>query len=209
VSPDGRRCIAYGGMARGRGTAGTTHVLDLSEKRLAWTLPTATHAEFSPDSRSVIVCGGVEPTVQIHDAETGVKEATFVLPRRHQDVIFHAGGSQLWMAALDGERPSGSWIAPLVSWVRPMRDDQAGVLLGIEWPSRRVLLRVTDLGVRRFHVAGDGSYAVTVHDDGLRCWELPGQGPWVGAVGAPLALLALAAGWRASRRRRPAEEVAP
>ena len=94
VSPDGRRSLATDGLFGGSTTGGRTHVLDLREKRVAWTLPTATHAEFSPDSGRVMAYGGAKPGVDVYDAATGAREGSIPLPPRLQEVRFAAGGSQ-------------------------------------------------------------------------------------------------------------------
>jgi hypothetical protein len=198
VSPDGRLAPFTDGSLKG----GTMSVLDLQQRRLAWTVPTQFH-EFSPDSRHVLAFGTMDGKVDIHDAATGEQEATILIPPRLQGLRFEAGDSQLWLAALEGNTPP-NWL----SWLRPMREDQAGVLLGLEWPSRRVLLRVPDAGVKHFHVAEDGSYVITVHEDGLRRYDVPQPKPWAWSIGVPLALgaalLGLRSWWKLHRKKEPA-----
>jgi hypothetical protein len=120
-----------------------------------------------------------------------------------------------WAQERHQELPDG-WLGQVWAWLHPPApDDRAGVLLGLQWPSRRELLRLTDRGVREFHVAGDGSFVVTVHDEGesriLRRWDVPQPKPWGWIIGVPLTLgvllLLLRAWWKASGTRQGAEEA--
>jgi hypothetical protein len=171
------------------------HVLDLAEKRLAWTWPTTSRGVFSPDSASLIVYQTADAKVHVLDAATGRERASISMPTTSGDPPrFRAGGRQLWLSASgrDEEMPDG-WLAQLMRWVRPpVPDEKAGVLLGLAWPSRRELLRLTDRGVREYHVADDGSFVITVHEEGdrqvLRRWDIPQPRPWGWIVGVPLTL---------------------
>jgi WD40 repeat protein len=196
------------------------YVLDRAEKRLAWTWPTRGLGVFSPDSGSLIVHQTADAKVHIVDAATGRERAALLMPKNSYDTPrFHASGQQLWLSASgrDEEMPAG-WLVQLMAWLRPpVPDDRAGVLLGLAWPSRREVLRLTDRGVRECHVADDGSFVVTVHDERghqiLRRWDIPQPKPWSWIIGAPLVLgailLALRTWWKASGTRQGAEEARP
>jgi hypothetical protein len=197
LSPDGHFAAVGGGG-----------VYDLREKRLAWA-PAGQSPEFSPDSRSVLCYGDGQLTLDIRDAATGQKQASIPIPPRIRSAGFQTGGRQFWLAAVGEARADVGWLDWLLSWVRPARQANYGLLLGLEWPSQRVLLRVTDRAAMHCHVAPDGSYAITVHGDGIRRYDLPPPKPWAWIVGVPLAtgvvLLTVRAWWRRGRRRVPAE----
>src|SRR5262249_47506810 len=121
---------------------------------------------------------------------------------------FEAAGGQLWASYHAVQRPElGAWVER----VRGCLGRDGDGLVGVEWPSRRPLLRLANTSLGEYAVAPDGRFVLTAHAKGnleLCRWDVPQPRPWAWAVGVPLALgvsLLMLRAWWAARCVKRAE----
>jgi hypothetical protein len=198
LSPDGRWALAVTTAHAARPATGLLMDLDTGEvhprPRSVWFRDPG-YLPAAGGGYGLLVRGAVED--EFYEPLTG---RSHPLPGRMiaypDERRAEAGGRQLWfLESFPAPPPASGWWERVLRMLRP---PVVQALIGIDWPSRRPLLRLTNAGITSYAVAADGSFVVTAHADGvLRRWDVPPPRPWAWVVGVPLAVGAALLGLRA------------